>query len=688
MQSIPFYSNRIKDCPAVSESAWFETQATFKKTNPGQEISDFPFLITQWPGFETLLSVNSEDWVGVYEKTQEKLAKRLRKQGQPQNGVFYTPPTIAAYLVERTLGLFLTEQFNLIRQAVLAQKPEQAESILQRVQALKILDPACGTGVFLAQALTLLRNFYHRIQHEFPAFVLKGNAFSVVQNQLYGLDLDPLSVAITEFRLAQQVCLWGDFTWEDFKTYQPGHFLCADTLQKHSLSGQAWDFILGNPPYVSEVRKQAGRFQALQASEYYQAKMDLCDAFTGWSIDHLPPGSQLAYVLPEYWLHRASSAPVRDMFWTQGQFQEIWTFGEQVLFKNAPGHHTCLVVWQKQNRTPDIFGSQQAVLWGKPTNHSKLLHADDLKQSVILRNPQSGQYSLGNDLETALLARLCELPPLLGRQAIQQGIVLPQGRLKKTDWQRLPLELQKQLAPDSGIFLLSESESEVLNLNADEIALLKPYYGPRNFLPFQGFPSPLPLHQLVYTDSETRKRMAQNPIQYPALRAHLDRFAAILTSAFKPYGLHRPRQAHWFENPQKILCPRQVMQPAFAVVPHPAYVNEGFYLIQSEEDEWYLTAILNSQLAWFWFYHQKRKGHRLQIDKDVLIQFPQPALMPKSLRDSLIEIAKNLAQPQLVDPEKKQKLETLNRLVYQAYGLSNEETDLIRHAHHAIFGAG
>ena len=56
-------------------------------------------------------------------------------------GIFYTPEYITRYLVEQTLGAYLADH------------PDRLESV-------KILDPACGSGAFLNQAHTFMRNAY------------------------------------------------------------------------------------------------------------------------------------------------------------------------------------------------------------------------------------------------------------------------------------------------------------------------------------------------------------------------------------------------------------------------------------------------------------------------------------------------------------------------------------------------
>lgn len=663
--------------PEVSRMAWNQLLLKFPPTEPATTGHAGAHLqLAGLPGGLHVIGLPDDEWVLSYQQLLETQAKKLRRRGQLQTGVFYTPMPVAAYLTKRSLGTYLEQQRANIQQAMTEGQTADALALMSAVSQLKIIDPACGTGVFLVEALTVLTRFYQAIGQEYAELAGSDYAQQVYLNQLYGVDVDPLSVMIAECRLAQWVCRL-DASDAIFRSMRLDSLIrWGDTLQQSPFPDIAeWDFILGNPPYVSEVRKQSERFQPLQAqSAYYQPKMDLCDAFLAWGMAHLKPHGQLVYVLPEYWTQRTSTASLRKHLWQSGSIREFWSFQDNALFKTAPGHHSSLVIWQK-NQGSEI--SEHACQEGQLGLGYQVQDLSEryLQPAVFTLNPVSGKLLYGHPLEMAIMDKLSALPPLLDARHIQQGIVLPQGRLKKQDRERWLRHSPTDIPDQAGIFLLDDDELSALMLNDAERALLKPYYLPTGFMPFRGFKTPQPCYSLIYGNAENRLLIENSPEGYAQIRWHLDRFRPVLTSDFSPYGLHRARQPIWFEDARKILCPRQVMKPAFAVIDFPAYVNEGFYCIRTDEnqdDPFYRCTLLNSTVGWYWFYKQKRKGHRLQIDKDVLRCFPKPSVLSPTCQEQLSLVARELSLP--ISQERSKVLwKQLNEQVYALYRLTDEE---------------
>ena len=96
-------------------------------------------------------------------------SRRAKRAG----GIFYTPSDVAEYITRETLV-----------------------ELGQEVESSRILDPACGTGVFLRAALDFA------VRHT-PS----PERFAFVERNLYGIDINPLAVEATCFVLLHECLL-------------------------------------------------------------------------------------------------------------------------------------------------------------------------------------------------------------------------------------------------------------------------------------------------------------------------------------------------------------------------------------------------------------------------------------------------------------------------------------------------
>ncbi|MFX0123257.1 MAG: Eco57I restriction-modification methylase domain-containing protein [Candidatus Hodarchaeota archaeon] len=119
------------------------------------------------------------------------MTKRIKLKSK-ELGQYYTPSYIVDYIIEQTIGYFLKTDYD-------------------KTDTLTILDPACGKGIFLVQALDHLSSHSGQIQ--------KSNESSerirrtIIANHLYGIDIDPIQITKT---LKNLNCL--DFN-ANFKTF-------------------------------------------------------------------------------------------------------------------------------------------------------------------------------------------------------------------------------------------------------------------------------------------------------------------------------------------------------------------------------------------------------------------------------------------------------------------------------------
>ncbi len=141
------------------------------------------------------------------------------KTKRKKDGVFYTPKYITKYIVENTVGKLCDEkkaELNIIEEEYFTDKKRQQktkEILLGKINTYRdwlhqitIIDPACGSGAFLNEALNFLIS-EHKYVDELEA-KLTGSSLafgyhsdSILENNLFGVDLNEESVEIAKLSL-------------------------------------------------------------------------------------------------------------------------------------------------------------------------------------------------------------------------------------------------------------------------------------------------------------------------------------------------------------------------------------------------------------------------------------------------------------------------------------------------------
>jgi len=140
---------------------------------------------------------------------------------------------------------------------------------LVRLQSVKVLDPACGSGNFLYVTLQALKD----LEKEVIVFSMDNGLGSFIPLvgpwQLYGIELNPYA-----HDLAQMTVWIGWLQWLKFNGFGspqepilraiPANFQCRDSIMSVRDTGEVsepeWpvvDFIVGNPPFLGGNRIRA-----------------------------------------------------------------------------------------------------------------------------------------------------------------------------------------------------------------------------------------------------------------------------------------------------------------------------------------------------------------------------------------------------------------------------------------------
>lgn len=140
----------------------------------------------------------------------------------------------------------------------------------------RVLDPACGSGVFLVGAFRRLVNVW-RSKHKWEQPTVDALK-SILRDQVFGVELDSVAVDLTAFSLALAVCdslqpnvIWNELRFDrlrDQNLFEDDffNFAIAD-LEGSERSLGKFDVVIGNPPFESEFSEPAKRINKHFATE-------------------------------------------------------------------------------------------------------------------------------------------------------------------------------------------------------------------------------------------------------------------------------------------------------------------------------------------------------------------------------------------------------------------------------------
>lgn len=143
----------------------------------------------------------------------EKTSKRKK------DGIFYTPEYIVDYIVKNSVGKKideweeeLKEKHNLKEEITDKNYTKRAilvyEELKEKVENIKVLDPACWSGAFLVKVFDFLLDKNKEIANKLQDLWINQGLFSsesyfktILQNNIYWVDLNEESVEITKLGL-------------------------------------------------------------------------------------------------------------------------------------------------------------------------------------------------------------------------------------------------------------------------------------------------------------------------------------------------------------------------------------------------------------------------------------------------------------------------------------------------------
>lgn len=561
----------------------------------------------------------------------------IQQSRRKKDGIYYTPDYIVRYIVDNSLGTFLREEEERLKEEYrlkgdineknYEKRERQAYGKYQDfLQNVKVVDPACGSGAFLVYVFDYLLGENQRVAKILGNSLFSSDDYikSILQNNIYGVDLNSESVEISKLSLWLKSAQKGKKLTALDDNIKCGNSLLISWHETFTdvFKNGGFDVVIGNPPYVKEYTARTG-FDGLHDHPIYQGKMDLWYFFGALALDIVKTETGLVgFIAPSNWITNSGASKFRDKVLQDGKLLQFVDFGDFKVFDQA-GIQTMIYIMRHASSNRYTFDYSKII--DSTINHetAKAFLArikDDkfvyFKAEMDSKANAGKTFSFNNkDTDKVLDKIKAKGIEQLTNDEVAQGIVAPQDFVNKKSQQILASDVEV----GDGVFVLSQDEYESLNLTEQEKKVVKPLYTTEQLSRYFG--DKTNKEWIIYTDSEFKNPEFIEP--YQNIKSHLDKFQKVITSSNKPYGLHRARDEKFFTG-EKIISLRKTHKPKFTFTDFDAYVSQTYFVIKTERfDMRYLTAILNSEVIAFWLKHKgKMQGEVYQIDKAPLLDIP------------------------------------------------------------------
>ena len=195
----------------------------------------YNFTIDENTSVDVELSIEPEMLGRIFENLLAEINPETGNTARKATGSYYTPRPIVEYMVDESLKQYLLTKTNLNENEIsslLAYEEEEVglsesekDAVLDALDVIKIIDPACGSGAFpmgiLQKMLLILQKidpeskkwlnkkvsqientivreeFQKKIEAENWNYVHK---LGIIQDSIYGVDIQPIAVDISKLR--------------------------------------------------------------------------------------------------------------------------------------------------------------------------------------------------------------------------------------------------------------------------------------------------------------------------------------------------------------------------------------------------------------------------------------------------------------------------------------------------------
>lgn len=314
------------------------------------------------------------------------------KGKRKKDGVFYTPKYITKYIVDNTIGKLCDDKRRELKiddfdvneyqnkSRKLNSKGKALFNVLENYKEwlfeLKIVDPACGSGAFLNQALTYLIEEHKFIDDLIADLTntplrLFDTDKAILEKNIYGVDINEESVDIAKLSLWLRTAQRGRKLSNLSNNIKCGNSLVNDVEVagdkafdwekefSEVFEKGGFDVVIGNPPYVRQELFKDIKPYLEKHYRCYNSVADLYTYFIEKGITLMNNKGLFSFILPNKFLKATYGKNIRKVIKEESNLDLLLDFDDYPVFADATTYPIIYVLNKnKSNKQKNFFFSE------------------------------------------------------------------------------------------------------------------------------------------------------------------------------------------------------------------------------------------------------------------------------------------------------------------------------------------
>jgi len=373
----------------------------------------------------------------------------IGEEYQKKSGSYYTPTFLVDYILKYTVDEYFIKN------------PQEYNC--------KVLDPACGSGIFLVETLRKLIKQYEKVTKK---SITSEQIVKLVKENIYGIDYNLNALQISVFSLYLTMLDYQNPSdIEKFifpcllksdKNRNPNFFEndFFDTNAEYNqiLKHKKIDFIIGNPPYgKSTIAKNSFAEKYIKLNKISIANKDIVQPFMVRVKDLVAQNTKISFIVTSKVLYNLQSKEFRTKhFFNKFKINHVLELSSvrKEVFENA-NVPVSILFYELSNEEeilknsinyisikPNPYFEKLKLLLISKSDFKKVLQSKLLEYDYLWRVLVYGSY-----LDFNFIKRLKSYPPISNCIESKQGVIVGNKKESVKEYLNLPYIQTKNFKP-------------------------------------------------------------------------------------------------------------------------------------------------------------------------------------------------------------------------------------------------